>query len=224
MQLFENIDLYCERTSFQLLSEPLNLFSNLGFIIAGSLILKKIHSKENSTDVRVLAWLSISVGIGSALFHSFANRVTMWLDILPIGVFIAAFLFNYMRAFSFRPVRDFITISIILFLLSFVSQQVVDPFQSGGSQTYFGVWIILFGLGLFHIGRFQSIGLIVASFVLFGSLVFRSVDARFCNLIPIGTHFLWHLGNGGLFYLLMKEFWSIKNQSPSKLETQASKV
>jgi hypothetical protein len=35
------------------------------------------------------------------------------------------------------------------------------------------------------------------------SLVFRTVDEAVCTAIPIGTHFLWHVCNAIMLYLLL---------------------
>jgi len=33
------------------------------------------------------------------------------------------------------------------------------------------------------------------------SLFFRTIDNAVCDMLPIGTHFLWHLTNGAVLYL-----------------------
>ena len=44
----------------------------------------------------------------------------------------------------------------------------------------------------------------IAAVVFCASLVFRTIDELVCPSFPIGTHFLWHLLNGGLLYLAMR--------------------
>jgi hypothetical protein len=34
------------------------------------------------------------------------------------------------------------------------------------------------------------------------ALLFRSIDQQACDAFPLGTHFLWHLFNGGMLYCL----------------------
>jgi len=36
------------------------------------------------------------------------------------------------------------------------------------------------------------------------AITFRSIDWLVCDYIPFGTHFLWHLLNGGLLYVAMR--------------------
>jgi hypothetical protein len=35
------------------------------------------------------------------------------------------------------------------------------------------------------------------------SLVFRTIDEALCQTFPVGTHFLWHLCNAAMLYLLL---------------------
>jgi hypothetical protein len=36
------------------------------------------------------------------------------------------------------------------------------------------------------------------------SLIFRSIDMAVCPELPLGTHFLWHLLNAVVLYLLLR--------------------
>src|SRR3546814_8100939 len=72
------IDLYCERVGPGLWAEPLNLVTNLAFILAGVLLVVALRRAEPAVrrDPAIigLAVLVLVVGIGSGLFHSFATR------------------------------------------------------------------------------------------------------------------------------------------------------
>jgi hypothetical protein len=41
--------------------------------------------------VVILCWWVVAIGIGSGLFHTFANRLTMLADVIPIAVFTLAY-------------------------------------------------------------------------------------------------------------------------------------
>jgi hypothetical protein len=62
--------------------------------------------------------------------------------------------------------------------------------------------LLLLTMGLFRRdkaqGRIFEVAVIVWSF----SLFFRTVDLEFCQFIPIGTHFLWHVLNSYVLYRL----------------------
>jgi hypothetical protein len=37
------------------------------------------------------------------------------------------------------------------------------------------------------------------------SLFCRAIDREVCDLFPVGTHFLWHMLNATLLYILLKQ-------------------
>ncbi|MEM1417662.1 MAG: hypothetical protein AAGH15_22380 [Myxococcota bacterium] len=86
----EPIDAYCERLGPGLLAEPLNLFSNLAFILAGLLVLRQARRALDPlpASLRALGAMAIAVGVGSALFHSVATRWAALADVPPIAVFL----------------------------------------------------------------------------------------------------------------------------------------
>ena len=36
------------------------------------------------------------------------------------------------------------------------------------------------------------------------SLAFRTMDQAVCPAFPLGTHFIWHLLNAGVLYILLR--------------------
>lgn len=92
------IDLYCERTGPGLLAEPLNALSNASFFVAAFLAWREARAtKALSPGLLVLIILAAGVGTGSLLFHTFATRWGMILDVTFIGLFQVAFLWLYLR-------------------------------------------------------------------------------------------------------------------------------
>ena len=74
------------------------------------------------------------------------------------------------------------------------------------SNNYFGVVGGLLGLGVAvrksspALRRTFLIGAGLFSF----SLFLRTIDQAVCPTLPCGTHFVWHLLNGALLYLLVR--------------------
>jgi hypothetical protein len=199
------IDLYCERCGPGLLAEPINAATNLVFLIAAwaAWILAR-RLKALSPGIQGLILLAVSVGIGSGLFHTFATGWARVLDVVPILLFQLLFLYLYTR----RVMGTGAVLSAILLVLFLVAALVGRefPWILNGSLTYAPAFLLLVGLGLYHQamhkpGRWLLLGL-AGLFVL--SFVFRSIDLALCPGVPIGTHFLWHLLNGGVFYLSMR--------------------
>lgn len=209
---FAPIDQYCERTAEGLLAEPLNLVTNLSFIIAGLSILKFL---KNNPHIRqrpgslLLPILMISIGVGSALFHSLANLWSMWADIIPISIFVLTYLWLFLRYEA--NVSPFASISFFVgfFILSFFCSKLADNHAANGGEAYFGTWITLFGISCYYGGRgdrrkFLAVGAAALMFSL--SLFFRTIDMRLCQQWSSGTHLLWHVFNGVVLFLVTKAY------------------
>lgn len=86
-------------------------------------------------------------------------------------------------------------------MVGLYAQRFTAPFN--GSLSYAPVFVVLVLLGLLHARRQREAPgrLLVASAVLLVSLACRTVDPAACQLLPIGTHFLWHLLNAVVLYL-----------------------
>jgi hypothetical protein len=61
-------------------------------------------------------------------------------------------------------------------------------------------------LGVFHATerRVARFTLLAAAGVYLAALFFRTIDNEVCPVLPIGTHFLWHLLIGLVTYLAMR--------------------
>ncbi|MEM1343775.1 MAG: hypothetical protein AAGI34_04240 [Pseudomonadota bacterium] len=160
-----------------------------------------------------LAWLggnAMVVGVGSFLFHTFAMPWAAAADTGPILLFILGYFTVTMNRFaglSWRGAAIATTLFLIgMILLSGVLRQTIGPYV-GGSQSYFPALFALFGIGLWlERVREHPAGrqLMLAGGVFALSLTFRTMDGPLCDLIPIGTHFLWHLCNALVFWILLR--------------------
>ncbi len=75
-----------------------------------------------------------------------------------------------------------------------------------GALVYTPGLIVALVLGVFHatermVARFT---LLAAAGVYLAALFFRTIDNEVCSVLPIGTHFLWHLLIGLVTYLAMR--------------------
>ena len=94
----QQYDEYCERVGFSFFAEPINALSNLAFIVAAWAAWRL--AKRTGTlprGVKVLIALAGSTAIGSMLWHTLANTWSLYLDVLPIVLFIVGFLWIYVR-------------------------------------------------------------------------------------------------------------------------------
>ena len=206
--MFEHVDQYCERAGPGLWAEPLNAATNLAFILAGLWGLWQARKHGADALVVVLCWWVVAVGIGSGLFHVFANRLTMLADIIPIAVFTLAY-----TAFAIRRYLGYSRIATAGIFLAFYlvagGLTALVPARldalSNGSTGYLPAFLALFVFGGWVAARGHAAGpwLIAAAATFLVSVTFRASDQQMCALLPIGTHFMWHLLNATMLALLL---------------------
>lgn len=208
MDLFAPLDQYCERVDTTFWAEPFNFLSNLGFIVAGILIirfLKSLHFSHKKTGAWFLAVLIILIGVGSALFHSFANVWTMWADVIPIAAFVITYLWLFLRHTVGATIVNSLFCLLFFGILSVAVAKLANPAVANGGEAYFGTWISLFGMSCFYAGRKQinNHGRLLVATIIFGlSIFFRTIDPNVCTTFPLGTHVFWHLCNSLVLYLV----------------------
>jgi hypothetical protein len=94
------LDLYCERLGPGFWAEPLNAVSNAAFVLAaayGFVLWRRAGAADRPALGLVL--VTLTVGIGSFLFHTFAERWSLYADVIPITAFIYAYLLLALRPF-----------------------------------------------------------------------------------------------------------------------------
>ncbi|PID37237.1 MAG: hypothetical protein CR993_01205 [Rhodobacterales bacterium] len=85
MDWFAPVDIYCERTDPSFWAEPWNAASNAAFILAGLWGLYEAKKRGQMVPVVIaLCTLVLCVGIGSFLFHTYANVWSGFADTGPI--------------------------------------------------------------------------------------------------------------------------------------------
>jgi hypothetical protein len=80
--------IYCENIPNALFSQPINLISNLAFLIVAIILFIELKKKKKLTlQLNILITLIGLVSIGSILWHLYPNNVTIYFDVLPIAIF-----------------------------------------------------------------------------------------------------------------------------------------
>jgi hypothetical protein len=199
------MDVYCERVGPGSLAEPLNAVSNISFLLAAwaAWVLAK-RTGTLSAGVRALIAIAASVGIGSILWHTYPTMLTLILDIVPILIFLIWYIWLYTRnVIGMRSL--FAVASVAAFLLGTF---LVIPYSDvlHGALVYSPGLMVALVLGVFHatewtVARFT---LLAAAGVYMAALFFRTIDIEVCSVLPIGTHFLWHILIGLVTYLAMR--------------------
>lgn len=201
------LGVYCERgfdPSFW--AEPLNAITNAAFIVAGALALKRFRGDR---PAMALAAVTLAIGLGSFLFHTFATRWSLLADVGPIQLFIALYFFFAMRRFvGLGPFAAACVTAAFVAAASALPEALPKEEPWRGLGGYLGGLLGLVGVGLWlrlRPGPDQGAGLaLLAIAALFGvSLAFRTADRHICDAFVIGTHLVWHVLNAVALYTLV---------------------
>jgi hypothetical protein len=200
-----SVDLYCERIGADFWAEPINALTNVAFILAAwSAWRLSPRSSALPPGIWVLLATAVAIGVGSFVFHTVAMTWARVLDVVPILFFQFAFLWLYGRQIITLKRSTMVVALMAYFAASIAGRQF--PELLNGSLIYAPTILATLGLGIYHakhatIARYD---LLAAATVLAAAVLFRSIDNAVCATFPIGTHFLWHLSNGVVVYLVLR--------------------
>ncbi|WP_328645469.1 hypothetical protein OHS58_36615 [Amycolatopsis sp. NBC_00348] len=188
------VDGYCERVAPGLWGEPFNSLGNLAFLLAAVLVWRLAAGDRAG---RLLAGLIGLVFAASTAFHLLATRWAGVADSVSILVFVLVYVVVFARVFygwrfAWLAAPAFLALTVVtallgggLYLSALIAFGVVVAllaFSRDASWTHFAVAGAIFAL----------------------SLSLRTLDRDVCDYVPAGTHFLWHLLNGVVLYLVSR--------------------
>jgi hypothetical protein len=211
---------YCERLGQPAFwAEPLNAITNAAFLVAafGCFWLWR-RAEARDWAVFALMAIVVMIGIGSFLFHTIPNRITVLMDVLPIQAFILLYFGLALRRFLGLPIWVMLAGPILFFVASAGLVQFAGSRALGGGIGYVPALVALFGFGLVlglrqdDLARRRARGLIVAGAVFAVSLALRTLDLPFCGSWRHGLHFLWHVLNATVLGLLLLVAMGVQHQ------------
>lgn len=213
----DKVYIYCERgTDPAFWAEPLNAVSNAAFIVAALVAIHHLRTRrdiDRGTDVWLLAALVFVIGVGSFLFHTFAEVWAEQADVWPITLFILSFLYVALRTFAGAP--WWLAILLVIAFVPLAQLTAGLRCEGGpclnGSIAYMPAFAVLAIFApLLSLKQHPSARWLWLALAVFAvSLTFRTIDMPYCAALTadgraIGTHFLWHILNGTLLYLLLR--------------------
>ena len=226
MDLHQKLYHYCERASDpSFWAEPINALTNVAFLIAAALAARsyfRLPSQERGMVEVLLIVLVATMGVGSFLFHTFATRWATLADTLPIGVFMIAYLAYALRRYlgaswlvtgvclggfvwtlviaesttcaaSFLPITNATRGSCLNGTIGYVPALIALL-----------LFTVLFGAKRHPVWPYFA----AASLIFALSMTFRTFDFELCDVAQlagrhVGTHFMWHILNALLLYVLL---------------------
>ena len=217
MDWTQAVDIYCERTTARFWAEPVNALTNAGFVLAAAW--GAVEARRRALTQPVL-WLLVAlagaIGVGSFLFHTYANGWSALADTGPIWLFVAVYILAAMRWIGGMAPRRvawvsgfFVAAGALIAVLASsegAAPKAAAPDPLNGSGQYAPALIALLVFSVIvglrrHPYRHWLWGA-TGAFVV--SLAFRTLDRDICASFPLGTHFIWHLMNAAMIAALLQ--------------------
>jgi hypothetical protein len=229
---------FCEAGYNGLFKQPINTFSNIGFIIVGISIAwsqaKGRYAQNNNIITRSIFFptffslLVVVLAPGSMALHATTTRVGGFFDLLSMYL-IASFVFSYAltRLFKWKSIGFTLTFIGALSTQLYVQTLHYDiPFFGVIGSFCFGVFLILTGIieiFSFGIRKVQmdikyGIASILVMFIATFIWKMSLTDGPWCDQSSlIQGHGFWHLLNATSIYFLYR-FYVSENLISKKLK------
>jgi hemolysin III len=186
--------IYFESDFEAFVAEPFNMVSALIFVpIAIYWLVKNERSDQTSNFMRFASVLLLIGGVGGTIYHGFRiSTLALFLDWTPILILcISAAAYFLHRIYNSNKVVLFSSAVIVLALLLNLAFTPIKHYNNI-AYTLLGIYVLaptFLILKKNHWKNWQFIFLALVSFGL--ALFFRVYDRD--GILPIGTHFLWHV-------------------------------
>ena len=203
MNWSEPVNFYCERIGAGFWAEPVNAFTNAAFLLAAVIaFVRWWRAGARDWPTLALILLLVAIGLGSFAFHTLATRGAVYFDVIPIAVFIYGYLLLALRRFLALPWRASIELLVVFFAASRLLPYLAGPGTLNGSLDYPPALAAMLILVWFVPSKVRP-AIWLASILFVVSLAFRTMDQAICTAFPLGTHFVWHLLNAAVLFVLL---------------------
>jgi hypothetical protein len=186
--------------------EPWNAFSSLLMLIPATIWFFKVRHEITHYRFLLLAILMVVLGgLGSALFHGFrASLFFLLMDIIPSAI-LTLFLSIYLWLKILKRWWYIFFILFPAFGIRFLFWNSIPDHMAINLSYFISGLIIALPLVIILIKdrftKWHIVVLGVTSFIV--ALLFRQLDTVQIVLLPMGTHFLWHVFSAvGAWFIL----------------------
>lgn len=192
----DKVGYYGGRIDQGLLGEPLNLTTDICFFVFILFFFMRLKKEGNSDKLlQLLVILASFIALGSVIFHSYPNKITLKIDMIPINVFGLTYIYFSMRRFFNFSYKTSFLFAISFVIISFLSEAVAKSLKIPGIHHLTSIITLqLIGVILLKHQLLHKAGkaFIFASGLYILALFFRYLDFFIYRAFPLGTHFLWH--------------------------------
>ena len=205
-----------------LIVEPWNAISSLAIAAPALYFLWKI--RKAPLKYGFLLWcipILFLNGIGSTLFHGLrTSEFFLHMDWLPaMLVTLSVTVYFWVKVLPKWWMAVF-TVGPLFVLRVAIFNYFSGAFAINLSYTIAGIAFlvpIVLILRKYEYKKTVSILLSIVCFIL--AIYFRGADKEFTDIIPFGTHFLWHIFTGIGAYLLADYLYFMRNRELASLQT-----
>ena len=206
---------YAETNLSIVFSEPWNAISSLAIVLPAVYWAIKLNGDYKKYPfIFYCVPLLILGGMGSTLFHAFRNSgYLLMMDVLPTAILM----FSIGVFFWLKIVPNWWGTAGIVgpgTILRFAAYEVF-PEEVAINISYFIAGTIVFFPLIFYLIKtgFEKGSFIILSLLfLMLSLAFREMDHRVVHILPMGSHFLWHIFSGFGAFFLAKYLYHIRTK------------
>jgi hypothetical protein len=205
------VEMFCERRSLSLWDEPLNQATNLVFMLACVLLVRRVvqlraEGRTVPFSAQALIALIGAMAISSAAFHMSALRWAGVSDAMAVRLFAIGFSACFLRwLVGWSWLRVALVVPALLAAALLVPGGLPLARLYGAAPLLPGaLGLVLFAaiLALRGDPAWRDLAAAAASFAV--AMVFHRADRPLCDVLPTGTHFLWHLFSGLTAYLMTR--------------------
>ena len=202
------VDGYCERLDPGFWAEPVNAATNAAFLLAA--LVRALRLRGAGLPLAdTLVGILTAIGVGSFLFHTFAQPWAGLADTLPILAFILVYVFAATRdLLGARPRTAALAVAgFVPYAAATVPLFGLIP-GIGSSAGYAPVPLLIAVYAALARRRAPATarGLGLGAALLTLSITARALDAPLCAAFPLGTHFLWHLLNAAMLCWMIEVY------------------
>mgnify|MGYP000126682161 FL=1 len=202
-----------------LIVEPWNAISSLAIAAPAVYFLWKIRKqpKDYSFLLAAIPFLFLN-GLGSTLFHGVrTSRWLLYMDFIPAMILTLLITIYFWSKVLPKKWMSFVLV-VPVFLMRFTALNLIGG-QSGLNVSY-AISGLAFLVPIFLILRKnnweKTYSIVLGSVCFVLAIYFRQADHYYTSIIPIGTHFLWHIFSGIGAYFLANYLYFIRTKELKK--------